>query len=40
MLSMRSSDLRVLKQLDTLMDTLTLNFGAIPPGYRLVFFEG
>ena len=31
--------LRVLKEFDTLVDTLTLNFGAIPDGYSLVFFE-
>ena len=29
----------VLKQLDTLVDTLPLNLGAIPDGYGLVFFE-
>ena len=32
--------LRVLKQFDTLVDTLALNLGAIPDGYGLVFFEG
>ena len=32
--------LRVIKQLDTLVDTFTLNFGAIPDGYGLIFFEG
>ena len=34
------SELRVLEQFDTLMDTLALNLGAIPDGDSLVFFEG